>query len=81
MNRRPFPFSFLGARFYQSEKRKGAFVSESALHFDGDKPNFVGRRGDRDDHLSRSTCVNRPRTMPAVIDRRDRSRNATIPED
>ena len=24
------------------EKRKGAFVSESALHFDGDKPNSVG---------------------------------------
>ena len=23
------------------EKRKGAFVSESALHFDGDKPNSV----------------------------------------
>gem|GEM_PF-5440804 len=25
-------------------KRKGAFVSESALHFDGDKPNSVVRR-------------------------------------
>jgi len=26
------------------KKRKGAFVSESALHFDGDKPNSVIRR-------------------------------------
>src|SRR5687767_5403225 len=25
----------------QTKKRKGAFVSESALHFDGDKPNSV----------------------------------------
>jgi hypothetical protein len=24
------------------KKRKGAFVSESALHIDGDKPNSVG---------------------------------------
>ena len=65
MNRRPFPFSFLGARFYQSEKRKGAFVSESALHFDGDKPNSVIRRSGRDDHLSQLTCVNRPRRLRA----------------
>jgi hypothetical protein len=26
---------------YAAKKRKGAFVSESALHFDGDKPNSV----------------------------------------
>ena len=55
-------------------KRKGAFVSESALHFDGDKPNSVVRRGGRDDHLSRPTCVNRP-----IPPKRDR--DATIPED
>ncbi len=29
------------------EKWKGALVSERALRFDGDKPNFVGRRSDR----------------------------------
>jgi hypothetical protein len=63
------------------EKRKGAFVSESALHFDGDKPNFVVRRSGRDDHLSRPTCVNRPRTRPAVSDYRSRTHDATIPED
>ena len=76
-----YAFGLIGAISAIIKKRKGAFVSESALHFDGDKPNSVGHRGDRDDHLSRPTCVNRPRTMPAVIDRRYRSRDATIPED
>ena len=56
------------------KRRKGAFVSESALHFDGDKPNSVVRRGGRDDHLSQPTCVNRP--IPP-----ERDHDATIPED
>jgi hypothetical protein len=39
-----------GARFplapglRENKKQKGAFVSESALHIDGDKPNSVVRR-------------------------------------
>lgn len=43
------------AIFLQSQKAKGAFVSESALHnFDGDKPNSVGPRkiSGPDDHSS-----------------------------
>ena len=34
-----------------------------------------------DDHLSHSACAERPRTITAVINRRYRSRDATIPED
>jgi hypothetical protein len=40
---------------FLSQKEKGAFVSESALHsFDGDKPNSVGsrKRSGPDDHSS-----------------------------
>jgi len=29
------------AKIFIPEKEKGAFVSEDALHFDGDKPNSV----------------------------------------
>jgi hypothetical protein len=55
-------------------KAKGAFVSESALHsFDGDKPNSVGRRGDRMIiHLIRIS----PNARRTFI-----RRDATIPED
>lgn len=34
-----------------------------------------------DDHLSRCDCSQRPRTMPAVMDHRYRTHDATIPED
>jgi hypothetical protein len=38
---------------FLSQKEKGAFVSESALHsFDGDKPNSVGVIAHADDHSS-----------------------------
>ncbi len=61
-------------KHFPPRKAKGAFVSESALHFDGDKPNSVIRRGGRDDHLSHPACAGRPNAIA-------RARNATIPED
>jgi hypothetical protein len=63
------------------KKRKGAFVSESALHFDGDKPNSVVRRSERDDHLSRCNCSQRPLAGPQSAIAATASRDATIPED
>ena len=38
-------------------KAKGAFVSESALHIDGGKPNSVGVITHADDHLSHSATL------------------------
>ena len=47
------------------KKRKGALVSERALHFDGDKPNSVRLIAQPDDHLSQLTCVSRPTRLRA----------------
>ena len=56
-----------------AKKRKGAFVSESALHFDGDKPNSVP------EFLRRMIIylIPLPRDARYACARRD----ATIPED
>jgi len=48
---------------FLSQKEKGAFVSESALHsFDGDKPNSVRLISQPNDHSSRPIFMNRPTT-------------------
>ena len=64
------------------KEAKGAFVSESALHWSMAISRILSADfSNRDDHLSRPAVAGRPRTISAVIDRRYRTHDATIPED